>query len=147
MAYDLPGIDPGRLYATYFVGDRVAGSRGRREGPGVLVEAPAVGRDHRLPREGQLLRGEGVSFSFDLARRRRTSPRLRFCFWGGRSAFRASIVPRRWQWRLQLWWVALAVEVAVVVVVMGVGCSSGIGEGEGSGGDEANSGDSVGGGP
>ena len=41
----------------------------------------------------------------------------------------------------------MAVEVAAVVVVMGVGGSSGIGEGEGSGGDEANSGDSDGGGP
>ncbi len=30
---------------------------------------------------------------FDLERRCRTSPRLCFCFWGGRSAFRTSIVP------------------------------------------------------
>ncbi len=41
----------------------------------------------------------------------------------------------------------MAVEVAAVVVVMEVGGSSGIGEGEGSGGNEANSGDSDGGGP
>jgi hypothetical protein len=54
---------------------------------------------------------------------------------------------QRRQWQLQLWWVAVAVEVAVVVVVMGVGGCSGIGEGEGSAGDEANSGDSNGGGP
>ncbi len=40
----------------------------------------------------------------------------------------------------------MAVEVAVVMVVIGVGGSSGIGEGEDSGGDEANSGDSNGGG-
>jgi hypothetical protein len=94
MAYDLHGIDPGRLYASYFAGDG-----------GLVVEADEKARGcwlKHLPedviigcpaREGQHLGGEGVSFSFDLARRRRTSPRLRFCFWGGRSAFRASIVP------------------------------------------------------
>ncbi len=41
----------------------------------------------------------------------------------------------------------MAVEVAAVVVVMGVGGSSGISEGKGSGDDEANSGNSNGGGP
>ena len=34
----------------------------------MLVEAPAGGRDHRLPREGQLLGGEGVSFSCLISR-------------------------------------------------------------------------------
>jgi hypothetical protein len=59
----------------------------------VLVEAPAGGQGHRLPRKGQLLGGERVSFSFDLSRCHRTSLWLCFCFWGRRSAFCASIVP------------------------------------------------------
>jgi hypothetical protein len=59
MVYDLHGIDLGRLYATYFAGNGGLVVEANKEALGVLVEAPAGGQGHWLPREGQLLGGEG----------------------------------------------------------------------------------------